>query len=79
MYRRNLIGSGVHLLDKLDELNWMGGDNSGQFSVKNVYNALASKLWKFKIGGSRKKLWSWDCPLKIKLFAWLVVENKILT
>jgi hypothetical protein len=44
-----------------------------------VYNAVATKLWKFKTGGWRKKLWKWDCPLKIKLFAWLVVENKILT
>jgi hypothetical protein len=26
-----------------------------------------------------EKLWKWDCPLKIKLFAWLVAENKILT
>jgi hypothetical protein len=31
------------------------------------------------IGGWRKALWSWSCPLKIKLFTWLVVENKILT
>jgi hypothetical protein len=53
-YRRNLIGSGIQLLDRLDELMWTGGDNSGQLTVKNVYNAVASKLWKFKIGGGGK-------------------------
>jgi hypothetical protein len=74
-----LIGSGVQLLDRPDELKWTGGDNSGQLTVKNVYNALATKLWKKTIGGWRKKLWSWDCPQKIKLFVWLAVENKILT
>jgi hypothetical protein len=31
------------------------------------------------VGGWRRKLWKWDCPLKIKLFTWLVAENKILT
>jgi hypothetical protein len=78
-YRRNLIGSGIQLTTRSDELKWTGGDSSGQLTVKNVYNALSSKLWKNKIGGWRKKLWSWDCPQKIKLFAWLVIENKILT
>jgi hypothetical protein len=67
-FRRDLIGSGVQLLDRPDELKWMGGDNSGQLTVKNVYNALATKLWKKTIGGLRKKLWLWDCPQKIKLF-----------
>jgi hypothetical protein len=28
-FRRALIGSGVQLLDRLDELKWTGGDNSG--------------------------------------------------
>jgi len=44
-----------------------------------VYNAVATKLWMTKVGGWRRKLWRWDCPLKIKLCTWLVAENKILT
>jgi hypothetical protein len=35
----------------------MGGDNSRKLTVKNIYNAVAAKLWKFKIGGWRKNLW----------------------
>jgi len=45
-YKINLIGSGVQLLERSDELKWTGGDNSGKITVKNVYNALASKIWK---------------------------------
>jgi hypothetical protein len=60
-------------------VKWTGGDNSGILTVKNVYSAIATKLWKNTIGGWRKKLWLWDCALKIKLFVWLSVENKILT
>jgi hypothetical protein len=52
---------------------------SGHISVKNVYEALSNKLWKYKLGGWRRNLWKWDCPLKIKLFIWLIAENKILS
>jgi len=78
-YRQNLIGSSIKLVDSPDELKWIGGDSLGQITVKNVYLALSKILWKFKTGGWRRKLWKWDCPLKIKLFAWLLAENKILT
>jgi hypothetical protein len=40
-----LIGSGIHLQHREDNLIWTGGDNSGILSVKNVYNALERKLW----------------------------------
>jgi len=78
-FRRDMIGSRVQLLDRPDELNWTGGDKSGKLKVKSVYNALVTKLWKKTIGGWREKLWLWECPQKIKLFVWPVVENKILT
>jgi hypothetical protein len=73
------MGEGVQILNRPDELIWTGGDNSGFLTVKNVYSALTNKLWQHPIGGWRKKLWSWDCALKIKLFTWLSVDNKILT
>ena len=27
----------------------------------------------------RRKLWTWNCPLKIKIFLWLLLEDKLLT
>jgi ribonuclease HI len=40
---------------------------------------MARKFWPLQIAGWRKQLWTWDLAYKIKLFTWLVVENKILT
>jgi hypothetical protein len=76
---QGLVGSGIQLQDSTDELHWIGGDKSGLLSVKNVYWAIATKIWQQKTTGWRRKLWIWDLALKIKLFIWLVVENKILT
>jgi hypothetical protein len=57
----------------------MGGYTSGRISVKNRYEAIENKNHGVVIGGWRKSLWSWECPIKINLFIWLMVENKILT
>ena len=78
-YRKNLIGTSIKLVDRMDELKWTGGDSSGQISVKNVYLALSKKLWKFKTRRWRRKLWKWDYPLKIKKLSSLLTKNKILT
>jgi len=78
-YRLSLIGARISLFDGHDELRWTGGDCTGLLTTKNVYNALAAELWKNKIGGWRRKLWAWDFPQKIKLFSWLLIEDKLLT
>jgi len=78
-YRASLIRDGISIFDRQDELRWTGGDSYGMITTKNVYNALASKLWKNKIRGWRRNLWGWDFPQKIKLFAWLLIEDKLLT
>jgi hypothetical protein len=78
-YRSALIESGVQLRNRPDALIWTGGDSYGQISAKNVYNALMTLQWSVRTGGWRKRVWSWKCPLKLKLFFWLVVESRVLT
>ena len=78
-FRCALINSGVLLQDRPDALKWTGEDLSGKISVKNVYMGMENKKWIHNIRGWRKALWSWDCPLKIKLFIWLAVEKRILS
>jgi ribonuclease HI len=78
-YRQNLIETGITLSNSQDELRWTGGDCTGLLTTKNVYNALSAELWKNIIGGVRRKLWTWECPLKTKLFTWLLIEDKLLT
>jgi len=50
-YRMRLIGVGIAISDRQDELRWTGGDCSGRLTTKNVYYALVVELWKNKIGG----------------------------
>jgi len=78
-FHRALINIGVQMHVRPDELKWTSGNSSALISVKNVYEATKKKKRNFVIGGWRKSMWSCNCPLKIKLFTWLVVENKILT
>jgi hypothetical protein len=78
-FRCGLINSGILLQDRPDALIWTGGDQTRIISVKNVYLAVEKLKWGHTIRGWRKALWSWDCPLKIKIFIWLAVENIILS
>jgi hypothetical protein len=78
-HRPLMVESGISLDNKLDKLIWTRGDSSGVILVKNIYEALSNQLWKKIQEGWRKKLWKWDCPLKIKLFIWLLEANKVLS
>jgi hypothetical protein len=78
-YRVALINNGIILQDKSDQLKWTGGNKYGQVTVRNIYLVVESHKWIYKSGGWHKAMWDWDCSLKIKLFFWLMMENKILS
>ena len=78
-FRWALIDSGPYIHDIEDELMWIGGDNSGYLTVKNIYLALLSTLGLSRIRGWRQLVWKWDIQLKIKKFIWLAAERKFLT
>jgi len=78
-YQSVLLGAGIQLLEREDELLWAGGDKSGILSVKNLYKALKEIFWHHTIKGWRYKLWKWNVALKLKLFFWLILGNKVLT
>lgn len=54
-YTRVLCGSGIHLSSGEDRLLWMGGDQSGTLTTKNVYNAIAAKMWTQQLGAYSKE------------------------
>jgi ribonuclease HI len=71
--------TGLSLTDAWDTLTWVGGDGSRITAAKNVYVTLlpdreidAQPLWLHWI-------WSWQLPLKLKLFFWLCARDKLLT
>jgi hypothetical protein len=77
-YTQLLTEAGVRLRPKLDALIWTGGNGSGQITAKNVYLALAARIWKPLKSICRQRIWRDECPIKLKLFAWLLLENKLL-
>jgi hypothetical protein len=79
-FTAELNKAGIYLSeDQADCLLWSGGDGSGTFSVKNCYNAIISSHNLPVIQGWKLSLWKHRVQLKIILFFWLAVENRILT
>jgi hypothetical protein len=79
MYRRALIDSGALIQDNNDQLLWIGGDKSGIPSAKNFYSSIISSKSLSKVESWRLSIWNWKIQLKVKLFIWLAIEDKILT
>jgi hypothetical protein len=77
-FTQHFTGAGIRLQKRPDALIWTGGDSTGFLTAKNVYHALATKFWTQINESWRQKIWKGDCPLKLKLFFWLLIENKLL-
>jgi ribonuclease HI len=79
-YLSALNGEGITLADNnKDILIWAGGDQSGAFTVKNVYDSLISiRSWPIRRGW-KLDCWHWSIQLKITLFFLLATENRVLT
>jgi hypothetical protein len=57
----------------------MGGDNTSQLMVKNVYNVVADKDLVDKSRWLEEKVMEMGLPLKNQVIYLVVAENKILT
>jgi len=77
-YLNALTGEGVNLKDDSDQFIWIGGNASGQLTMKNAYLAFYSTL-NLQTEVWRNSIWKWDIQLKIKLFIWLAIDNFFLT
>jgi ribonuclease HI len=71
--------AGISLRNVEDTLLWAGGDGSGDISAANLYRALITPLNFTTDKTWITKIWRWPIQLKIRLFAWLAVFDKILT
>lgn len=75
----HLANTGIQLTTSDDQPMWTGGDRSGYRTVQNVYLEIVNYNWPNATGGWKHRIWSWSLPLKIKLFSWLTLANKINT
>jgi hypothetical protein len=62
------------LTDEPDKVRWLL-TRSGDFSVKSLHLYLSARLINFPY----KVLWKLRIPLRIKVFCWLVIKNRVLT
>ncbi|KAK1316814.1 hypothetical protein QJS10_CPA05g01062 [Acorus calamus] len=75
---RDLEGQAISV-DRPDELLWGPNPTEG-YSVKKGY-----EWWSRNIRSNREmaihtpRLWKWKVPGKIKIFMWLVLQNRLLT
>lgn len=73
-----LIHGGIRLIDKDDSLFWRWDTSNGKVSVCKDYETITSYLpllepkWWFIV------LWHWRIPTKLKVFCWLILQNKFL-
>jgi hypothetical protein len=68
-FTRELNGVGVSLqATEQDSLLWSGGDNKGELTVKNVYEAIFSLEEILVWSGWQRNFWKWHLPLKVILF-----------
>jgi hypothetical protein len=62
------------LKDEPDKVRWLL-TRSGDFSVKSLYLYLSARRINFPC----KVLWKLRIQLRIKVFCWLVIKNRVLT
>lgn len=65
----------LHLDVNKEDTLWWNLTKHGNFTVKSFYKALSLQNFVFPY----KKLWQIKVPLKVRIFIWLVIKNKILT
>lgn len=75
----NLNEGGIRLTNFEDSLVWSWDNVEGKVSVKKAYEVVSAHLscpdhkWWFSL------LWRWRLLLKLKVFGWLVLQNRLLT
>lgn len=60
-------------------LAWSWNEENGELTAKLAYDAILFTLLNTQRNWWHFSYWKWHIPLMIKLFCWLMLENKILT
>jgi hypothetical protein len=76
---KGLVGSGFELNNEKDTLMWSWDTKGGQVNAKQAYEVQLMEDMEEEPTFWYTELWKWQLPLKVKLFIWLMLEQKILT
>jgi len=58
---------------------WSWNEKIGKLIAKGAYDAIRFLIEEVQTKWWFNAIWKWFSPLNVKLFFWLVLENKILT
>jgi hypothetical protein len=78
-YVKGLVSLGIELNKDKDLLMWSWDTKSGQVSAKKAYEVQMLEVVETEPVFWYNDLWKWQLPLKVKLFMWLLLEQRILT
>ena len=78
-YIQNLKACGFTLNYQDDILYWSWNTSDGSLFATLDYEAITTSLCSLGNNWWYRILWKWNLPLKLKLFGWCCLENKILT
>jgi len=69
----------ISLSKKQDLLVWTWNKESGEVKVKEAYDALINRNLEYDSKWWYSLIWKVRAPLKLILFLWLILKNKVLT
>jgi hypothetical protein len=78
-YVRGLKHSGFVLSDVRDKIVWTWDNKEGKVYAKQAYEVQFLEKMDVDLKEWMIDIWKWKIPLRIKLFCWLMIENRILT
>jgi hypothetical protein len=70
--------SGVSLRNEEDTISWSWNHSSGFITVKSAYDALVDQNVKVDPEWWYREIWKLHIPVKIILFVWLSLQDRIL-
>jgi hypothetical protein len=77
-YTKGLVSVGTHLNDEKDILLW-SWDTKQEVNAKLTYKVQVMEGREVETKFWYSEIWEWKLPLKVKLFVWLLLEQRILT
>jgi hypothetical protein len=78
-YVRGLKHYGFVLSDVRDSIVWSWDSKEGKVSAKQAYEVQFLEEMDVGLEDWLIDIWKWQIPLRIKLFCWLMIDNRILT
>jgi hypothetical protein len=78
-YVRGLKHPRFTLTNEIDKIVWSWDNKLGFVSAKQGYEVQFLEDLEEEQKDLTRDIWNWLIPLRIKLFCWLMIENRILT